>query len=52
MRQSATLPVVTENVVIRSTAPVDERAVLELVRAAFSDASRDGQEEVDIVSRT
>lgn len=39
-------------VVVRPTLPGDRPAVVELVRSAFADATRDGHEEVDIVERT
>ena len=37
---------------IRLTRPVDRDAIVGVVREAFSDPSRDGQEEVDIVRNT
>jgi putative acetyltransferase len=37
---------------IRLTRPADRDAILGVVREAFSDTSRDGQEEVDIVLNT
>src|SRR5271170_5088940 len=37
---------------IRLTRPADRDAILGVVREAFSDPSRDGQEEVDIVLNT
>ena len=40
------------SLVVRSTAPADQPWVLELVRAAFSDDIRTGEEEVDIVVNT
>ena len=40
------------SVVVRSTAPAHRPRVLELVRAAFSDDTRSGQEEVGIVVDT
>ena len=43
---------VSSSVVVRSTTPADHPAVLELVRTAFSDDTRTGDEEVDIVVNT
>src|SRR4051812_43838157 len=40
------------SLVVRSTAPADQPSVLELVRAAFTDDTRTGDEEVDIVIDT
>ena len=39
-------------IVVRPTLVGDRPAVIELVRSAFTDAARDGREEVDIVERT
>jgi len=43
---------VDDALTVRATHPDDHAPVLELVRAAFSDATRDGQEEVTIVEAT
>ncbi len=42
----------SSSLVVRSTTPADRAAVLELVRSAFSDNTRTGDEEVDIVVKT
>ena len=46
------MPAVSDEVLLRPTLAGDRDAVLALVRSAFSDEQRDGQEEVDIVVNT
>ena len=45
-------PTVSPRVVVRRTLPADRQAVVQLVRSAFTDATRDGHEEVAITEQT